>query len=335
MKLPHGKIPQKTLERIVLKYLGFKREEVVLGPAVGEDGAVVEIGDKAIVSSVDPITGAIERIGWLAVNICANDVATFGIEPKFFSSCILLPENSNEHLLEEICRQIDAAAKKLRIAVIGGHSEVTPELTHPVVVGYCVGVTEKGNYVTSGGAKACDKLILTKTAGIEGTAILATEKYEKLKKVIDNENLVSAQSFFDEISVVDDALTAFQCGGVNAMHDPTEGGIAGGIHEMADASKLGVKVYEEKIPIAKETLEICNYFKIDPLQLISSGALLISAEKNKSQKIVEKLEAEGIKASIIGEFIKDKEKRIIVRKNGKIEKLPRPKCDHLWIALER
>ena len=333
MKLPYGKVPQKILEKIVLKYLGLKRKEVILGPAVGEDGAIIEIGDKAIVSSVDPITGAIKRIGWLAVNICANDVATFGVKPAFFSSCILLPENSNERALEEICRQIDEAARRLEMAVIGGHTEVTPELTHPIIVGYCVGITKKGDYVTSGGAKDGDQLILTKTAGIEGTAILATEKYEKLKKVIDNEMLISAKSFFDKISVVDDALIAFKCGGVDAMHDPTEGGILGGIHEMADASRVGVKIYQEKIPIAKETLKICSFFEIDPLQLISSGALLIAARKGKSQEIVEKLRARGINASIIGEFVENQEIRILINRNGKELQLPKPKYDHLWIAL--
>ncbi len=317
----------------MFKYLGFKRKEVILGPSFGEDGAIIEIGDKAIVSSVDPITGAIKRIGWLAVNICANDVATFGVKPTFFSSCILLPESSDEHVLEEICRQIDEAARRLEMAVIGGHTEVTPELTHPIIVGYCVGVTKKGDYVTSGGAKAGDQLILTKTAGIEGTAILATEKYEKLKKAIDNKMLISAKSFFDKISVVDDALIAFKCGGVDAMHDPTEGGILGGIHEMADASRLGVKIYQEKIPIAKETLKICSFFEIDPLQLISSGALLIAARKGKSQEIIEKLRARGINASIIGEFVENQEIRILINRKGKELQLPKPKYDHLWIAL--
>ena len=335
MKLPYGKVPQKILEKIVLKYLGLKRKEVVLGPAVGEDGAVIEIGDKAIVCSVDPITGAVERIGWLAVNICANDVATFGVKPTFFSSCILLPENSDEHVLEGICKQIDRAARRLEIAVIGGHSEVTPELTRPVVVGYCIGIAEKGSYVISGGAKAGDQLILTKTAGIEGTAILATEKYEELRNIIDDETLISAQKFIEKISVVNDALTAFRCGGVDAMHDPTEGGILGGIHEMADASNLGVKVYREKIPIAKETLKICNFFGIDPLQLISSGTLLIAARKNRSQKIVEELKIQGINASIIGEFIKDREKRVLIEENGEERPLPIPECDHLWIALRK
>jgi len=208
-------------------------------------------------------------------------------------------------------------------------------LAHPIIVGYCVGITGKGSYVTSGGAKAGDQLILTKTAGIEGTAILATEKYEKLKNAIGDETLISAQKFIEKISVVNDALTAFLCGGVDAMHDPTEGGILGGIHEMADASNLGVKVYRGKIPIAKETLKICNFFGIDPLQLISSGALLIAVRKNRSQEIVEELKVRGINASIIGEFVKDREKRVLIEENGEECRLPIPECDHLWIALRK
>jgi len=306
-----------------------------LGPALGEDGAVIEIGDKAVVSSVDPITGAVERIGWLALNICANDVATFGVKPLFFSSCILLPEKSNEHVLETICRQIDEAARKIEVAVIGGHSEVTPHLQNPIVVGHCMGITEKESYVTSGGAKAGDHLILTKEAGIEGTAILATDKYETLKKSVNTKILVSAQKFFEKISVVKEALLAFQHGGVNAMHDPTEGGIAGGIHEMADASNLGVKVFEREIPVTKETQAICKFFGIDPLQLLSSGALLIAAKPDKSQEIIEKLKANGIQARIIGKFVEDKEERKIIKKNGKAEELVRPELDHLWIALQK
>ena len=335
MRLPYGKIPQEIVEKVVLKYLGFKRKEVVLGPAVGEDGAVIEIGDKAIISSIDPITGAVERIGWLAVNICANDIATFGVNPLFFSSCILLPEKSDKQVLETICRQIDEAARKIKVAIIGGHSEVTPHLQNPIVIGHCMGITGKNSYVTSSGAKAGDHLILTKEAGIEGTAILATDRYERLKKSVDIKVLVSAQKFFEKISVVKEAVLAFRHGGVNAMHDPTEGGIIGGIHEIADASNLGVTVFERDIPVTKETEAICRFFGIDPLQLLSSGALLIAAEPNKSQGIIEKLKKNGIQARIIGKFVEDREKRKIVRKNGKVEELTRPELDHLWIALQK
>jgi len=182
LRLPHGKIPVDVLKEIVFRNLGIEREEVVLGPSVGLDGAVINVGNKSLIVSTDPITGAVEQIGWLAVNINANDVSTFGVEPAFFLSCILLPEDEDKKILKTICVQMDEAARDLGMAIIGGHCEVTPGLTNPIVVGCAMGITQKGNYVTSGGAKPEDALILTKSAGIEGTAILASEMEEKLKK---------------------------------------------------------------------------------------------------------------------------------------------------------
>jgi len=336
LKLPFGKVPIEILTEVIFKNLGFKREEVVIGPSAGFDGAVIDLGKKSIVASMDPITGAIERIGWLAVNINANDVATFGVEPAFFLSCILLPENANRKIIESICSQMNVAAKDLKMAIIGGHCEVTPGLSNPIVIGCALGITNKGRYVTAGGAKSRDKLILTKSAGIEGTAILATERYNLLLKMgLSDKLLKSAQRFFEKISVVKDGITAFKTGGVDAMHDPTEGGVIGGIHEMADASNLGVKVFEEKIPVAEETLEICKFFKIDPLQLISSGAMLIAAKPEFAEDIITKLRREKIEATIIGEFLKNPEMRVIVHKDKREKDLPRPECDHLWLALKK
>jgi len=219
------------------------------------------------------------------------------------------------------------------MAIVGGHCEVTPGLTNPIVVGCAMGLTEKGNYVTAGGAKLGDKLILTKSAGIEGTAILAADREEQLKKVLKPTMLQNAKKFYNNISVVKDALTAFKTGGVTAMHDPTEGGVSGGIHEMADASNLGVKIFEEKIHIQPETSKICEFFHIDPLQLISSGALLISAKPEFVDKIIGELEQKQIYASIIGEFLEKSRHRLILRKNGETQALPRPISDHLWLAL--
>ncbi|MEM3703407.1 MAG: AIR synthase family protein [Candidatus Bathyarchaeia archaeon] len=336
MRLPFGKVPTDILKEVIFKNLGFKREEVVVGPSAGFDGAVIDIGDKSLITSMDPITGAVERIGWLAVNVNANDIATFGVKPIFFSSCILLPENADRQTVETICSQMDAAAKNLEIAIIGGHCEVTPGIADPIVVGCALGVTDKGNYVTAGGAKLGDKIILTKSAGIEGTAILATERYSLLLSKGFNEKLLkSAQSFFANISVVKEGVTAFKTGGVNAMHDPTEGGILGGVHEMADASNLGVKIFEEKIPIAEETMEICKFFNISPLQLISSGAMLMAVKPSFENEILKTLKEQKIEASVIGEFLKASKKRLIIHKNGSEEKLPRPKCDHLWLALTK
>jgi hydrogenase maturation factor len=276
-----------------------------------------------------------ERIGWLAVNINANDIATFGVEPAFFLSCILLPENANRQSVETISTQMDKAAKRLGIAIVGGHCEVTPGLTNPIVVGCAMGLTEKGNYVTAGGAKLGDKLILTKSAGIEGTAILAADREKQLKKALKPEVLQNAKKFYNNISVVKDALTAFKTGGVTAMHDPTEGGVSGGIHEMADASNLSVKIFEEKIRVQPETSKICEFFHIDPLQFISSGALLISAKPEFADRIIEELGQKRIQASIIGEFLEKSRRRLIVGKNGKTRALPRPVSDHLWLALSR
>ncbi|MGQ9641874.1 MAG: AIR synthase related protein, partial [Candidatus Bathycorpusculaceae bacterium] len=160
--LPLGKLPVEILKEIVFKNLGIKRKEVALGPAAGFDGAVIDLDDKSLIISMDPITGAVERIGWLAVNINANDVATFGVEPAFLFSCMLLPEGSERKMVETICVQMDKAAKDLGTSIVGGHCEVTPGLVNPIVVGCMLGIAEKGKYVTAGGAKPGDKLILTK-----------------------------------------------------------------------------------------------------------------------------------------------------------------------------
>ena len=289
MKLPPGKIPIDILKDVVFKNLGATRSEVILGPAAGVDGAVLDVGTKNAIVSMDPITGAVERIGMEAININANDVATFGVEPAFFFSCIMLPENADSKIIDAISTQMHNAAKELGIAIVGGHCEVTPGIANPIVVGCIMGLTEKGKYVTAAGAKTGDKIILTKTAGIEGTAILATDREEQLQKVFSQSLLDSAKQFYNQISVVKDALTAYRTGGVHAMHDPTEGGILNGIHEMADAANLGARILEEKITIEPETAKLCRFYEIDPLQLISSGALLIAADPEAAPKIIENL----------------------------------------------
>lgn len=332
--LPPGKIPIDILKEVVFKNLGASREEVTVGPKAGVDGAVLELGNKSVIVSMDPITGAVERIGWLAVNVNANDIATFGVEPAFLFSCLLLPEGADKKMVEVISSQMGNAAQELGIAIVGGHCESTPKLVNPIVVGCVMGFTEKGDYVTAAGSQVGDKLILTKSAGIEGTAILASDRETELKKTLNNSELKKAKEFYNQISVVKDALTAYKTGGVHAMHDPTEGGIANGIHEMADAGNLGVNVIQEKILIQPETAKICSHFQIDPLQLIGSGALLIAAQTNKAKKIIQKLTEQNIQAAIIGEFTKDPEKRILTSQNQQTS-LTRPKSDHLWRALSK
>ncbi len=335
MSLSPGKIPIDLLKEVVFKNLGAPRKEVTLGPTAGVDGAVLDLGNKSLIVSMDPITGAIERIGWLAVNVNANDVATFGVEPAFLFSCLMLPESADRNMVEVISTQMNDAAQELSMAIVGGHCESTPKLANPIVVGCAMGVTEKGNYVTTAGAKPGDALILTKSAGIEGTAILASDRENELKKALGTAFTQSAKDFYSQISVVKDAITAHRTGGVHAMHDPTEGGVAGGIHEVADAAGLGVKVAEEKIVVLPETAQICRHFKVDPLQLISSGALLIAANPEKANSIVSSLKQQRIQASIIGEFLQNTNQRFLEEKGGEAKALPRPKSDHLWKALSR
>lgn len=335
MALQSGKVPVEILQKIIFKHLGAKRKEVILGPQIGVDGALVEIGNKVLISSMDPITGALERIGWLAVNVNANDIATFGVRPSLFSSCMLLPPGTTGATIDTISKQMDLAAKKIEMAIIGGHCETTPGIAHPIIVGTAMGVAAKNHYVTSSGAKPGDSLILTKGAAIEGTAILAADRKELLRRRFSRAFLSRAVGFFRRISVVEDALLAFKTGDVMAMHDPTEGGVAGGIQEMADASNTGVRVIESRILIEKETAEICEFFKIDPLQLISSGALLIAAKQTAAERIVTTLKKHGINSSVIGEFLKDPNRRDLVGKDDITKPLVRPVSDHLWKALRQ
>lgn len=334
MTLPLGKIPVDILKDVVFKNLGAKRSEVVLGPSAGIDGAVINVGNKSLICSMDPITGATHRVGWLAVNVNANDVATFGCEPKFMLSCILLPENSDRTTVETITVQMSKAAEDLGIAIVGGHCETTPGSRSPIVVGCVMGTTEKDRYVTAAGAKPGDKLILTKSAGIEGTAILASDREQQLKNTLGDDMLKNAKRFFERISVVKDAATAFKTGRVHAMHDPTEGGVTGAIHEMADASRLGVKIFEDKIRVEPETVKICRFYQIDPLQLIASGSLLIAVKPQSAEDVVKALNQRRINAEIAGEFLPSPETRLIVRRNGMVEELVRPVTDHLWQALQ-
>lgn len=335
MSFPPGKVPTEILEKIVFKNLGAKREDVVLSPSVGEDAAIVKARNTILAISSDPITGAEEWLGWLAVHVSANDIATRGIQPRWFNSIILLPKNSTAELIEKICTQMDKAARQLNIAITGGHCEITMSIKNPIVTGCAVGVAENGKYVTTSGAKIGNRIILTKGTGIEGTAILASDRKPELQKIFGESFVRKAENFFEKISVVKDALTAFRIGGVTAMHDPTEGGVAGGLHELANAANVGFQVYEEKILIPKETRKICEYYEIDPLQLISSGSLLIVTKEAKTDEIISSLIRDGGQASIIGEIIEPALGRNFVTKTGEKTKLARPVSDHLWTALSK
>lgn len=333
--IPVGKLDPILLKQIVFGCLGSPDPRVVVGPKIGEDAAVIQFDEKVLVVHSDPITGAVKNVGWLAVNICANDIATRGVKPLWILVVILLPQEANSTQIKQITNQIDEAAKKLGIAVVGGHSEVTPGIERPILVTTAMGEAEKGTFVRSSGAKIGDSIIMTKGAAIEGTAILSTEMSETLRRKIGKSIVEEAQKFIQRISVVDEALTAVKVGGVHAMHDATEGGIAGGLQEVAWASKVGIIAYEERIPIYEETKAVCGAVNIDPLKTISSGTLIISAHPEKAEEITAALHDRGIQASVIGKVVDESDGSYILRGGGKKLDLSEPVKEELWRALER
>jgi hydrogenase maturation factor len=338
MVFPPGKIPMDVLRTIVFEHLGVQNPRLLLGAGIGEDAAIIKMNGKVIVITTDPITGSLESIGWLSVHINANDIATCGAIPLWYLTTILLPEKSDDDhkmILDQITSQIDAAARELNITVAGGHTEITPGINRPLIVGFMVGETTIDNYTTSNGAKPGDQIIVTKSVGLEGTSILAEEMEPALKQHLEDSVIQRAKNFIKNISVVKEAQIAMKVGGVNAMHDPTEGGIFLGLHEIADASQLGIQIQEALIPITSETEVICNVFGIDPFQLISSGCLIISASPKSATLIINELKRENISACIIGEFVGDTQIRKILTKDNTYRNLPRPTSDHLWRALEQ
>ncbi|CAB49509.1 hypE-like hydrogenase expression/formation related protein [Pyrococcus abyssi GE5] len=323
MEMLAGKIPPEVLIKIID---GIKPgERVIVGPGVGIDATAIDFGDYVLVASTDPITGAEERIGFYSVHVNANDVATFGAKPKWFLVTILMPEGSSEEDIANIMAEIREVSEAMGIAIVGGHTEVTPGLKRPIVVGTMLGEVDRDNLVVPD-PKPGDAIIMTKGAGIEGTSIIAHEREEELRGVFGRDFVERAKAFIEEISIVREAMIAREF--ATAMHDPTEGGIANGIHEMADINDLGFRIFAEKIIIRDETRKICDFYDLNPLALISSGALLISVPRDHAKFLVERLLSYGISASIIGEFLAEK-KRVIIE-NGIERPLKRPESDELW-----
>ena len=303
MALRTGKLPPELLTRL-LKHNGAKDRRVVLGPTFGEDAAVVKLGKQLLVLKTDPVTYASDMIGWYAVNVNANDIATKGATPAWFQAVILLPKGSDESLAEDIFKQISSAAKELGIAVTGGHTEVTPGIDHPIVVGDIHGVLGEGKVVRTSGARVGDAIVLTKGAGIEGTAVIAREKRRDLLKVYDEEFVDRAAKyiFTPGLSIVREAKAALKFG-VSAMHDPTEGGVAMGVYELAEASGKSVELLKDEVIVRKETAMICAKYRIDPLGLLGSGALLATFRPSAADKFVTEAHRMGMDASVIGRML--------------------------------
>jgi len=260
--------------RAVYSHGGKRTSRLVLGPGIGRDTAVVRLGKKLVVLTADPVTGTTKHIGEHSVHINANDIAATGAKPVWYVCTVLLPQGTSEKTLAGIMNGIDLASRTLGITVAGGHTEVTRGLDRPLIAGFMLG--EIGARVlSSANMRVGDWILMTKTAGIEGTAILASEYSERLKRI--KPGMVrKARSLAKQISIVDEAMRVSKIAGVHALHDPTEGGVLNGLWELAEASGLGIEVWADRIPLAAETSRICSELRLDPLQLMSSGCLLVA-----------------------------------------------------------
>jgi hydrogenase expression/formation protein HypE len=300
--LPAGKLPPARL-RALIETLPAKDPAVLVGPRVGEDAAVIDLGERCIVVTTDPITFAADRIGWYAVHVNANDVAVMGARPRWFFAVLLLPPGGPGP--EQIMADIVNTSASLGITVCGGHTEITPGLDRPIVVGQMIGEVERSRLVTKRSLQPGDYLVMTRGVAIEGTAILAREAESALRGRVSSALIERAARFLEEpgITVVEAAMAAASIRGVKAMHDPTEGGILAGLAEMASASNTGLHVDGDAIPVFRETAAICKAFGVDPLGLIASGALLIGVAERALEELVSSLTKCGIPSAVIGRAV--------------------------------
>ncbi|HTU02177.1 MAG TPA: AIR synthase family protein [Candidatus Sulfotelmatobacter sp.] len=297
-----GKPPLLVLDRL-LQACRTSDPRVVVGPRVGEDAAVLDLGDRYLVATADPVTFTAEEIGWYAVHVNANDLATRGARPAWFLMTLLLPEGAGEALLEAIFCQVREACATVGATLVGGHTEVTQGLPRPILAGAMLGEVAKDHLVSTAGARPGDVILLSKGVAIEGSAILARECEAVLaERGVSPEDRARARELLRRpgISVLPDAEAARAVARVHAMHDPTEGGVATGLLELALASGVGVRVDRAAIPVLPACRAICAALGVDPLGLIASGALLAACEAEEAQTILRAWQGAGIDGTAIG-----------------------------------
>lgn len=300
-----GKFPADLLERLLSKNV-ISDPRVLVGPRVGQDTAVLDLGERLLVVKSDPVTFATDRIGWYAVQVNANDIACSGGTPRWFLATLLVPESFSEEDAEGVFDQVLEACQALDIALVGGHSEVTRGIDRPIVAGTMLGEVERDRLVLTSGAQDGDSIVVTKGIAIEGTALLARERAEALRQTgVSGQTLGKAADFLTDpgISVIKDAAIACASGQVHSLHDVTEGGLITGLREVASASGLGLAVEEGSIPILPECLEICQALGLDPLGLLASGALLITLPAGDVPRLLGALQQEGIDGWEIGQMM--------------------------------
>ena len=304
MNFQPGKLDPKLLAEL-LGGLPARDDRVLIRPAVGRDVCALRMGETCLVAKTDPITFATDRIGSYVVHVNANDIATVGARPKWFLVTALLPEAATDealvrHIWEELAGTLDGIGCEL----CGGHTEITVGLDRPILVGFMLGEVPLGRLVDKSSVRPGDLVLLTRGVPIEGTAIMAQERGDELRRHFPGAQVERGRAFLDDpgISVLAEAMLAVEEGEVHAMHDPTEGGVLTGLWELAEAADCGLLVHEERIPVLEPGGAFCRHFGLDPLGTIASGALLICAPPDDAGRIRRAIEATGVPCQVVGEI---------------------------------
>jgi hydrogenase expression/formation protein HypE len=336
--LPLGKLEPGFLDHLLGKYTRSD-ERVLVGSSVGEDATVIDFGATCLVAKTDPITFATDEIGWYVVHINANDIAVTGGVPRWFLVTLLLPEGkTDETSVEGIFLQMSDACAQLNVSLCGGHTEVTYGLDRPIVVGQMLGEVEREKLVTSGGGKPDDVLLLSKGIAVEATAIIAREKEEELSHRYPADFLARCRNMLRDpgISILREARLAVESvprNAIHAMHDPTEGGVATGVWELAVASGTGVVLDGDALPVLPQTQSLCAEYGLDPLGVIASGSILVAVDSRHSASVLEAWRAEGIDGAVIGRLAK-REAGMRLAQAGKMVELPRFRRDEITRLFE-
>jgi hydrogenase expression/formation protein HypE len=320
-----GKLDHDELRKLVLERLPEPDPRIASGPAVGVDCSAVRFGDGQVVISTDPITGAASGIGRLAVIVACNDIAACGIRPTVLLLTIIAPPNTTADEIRSVIDQAAAAACKLNVSIVGGHTEISDAVTRFVVSSTAIGFTYGDHTIQATGGRPGDALVMTKTAGLEGTAILAADHAARLAGPMTADEIAEARGLINRISVIEEG----SCGGdlgVHAMHDATEGGILGACWELAEASGLGCIIEQDRIPVHPLTMKICGILRIDPLRLVASGSMIIATPD--PEKLLSQLSLKGIAAAIIG-ILTENGPRIVQSGDETLELSP-PGPDELY-----
>lgn len=318
--LPAGKLPGWLLKKVLPASVAD--EQVLVGPGVGCDAAAIAVGEQVVVAKTDPITFASERAAFHLVEVNANDLACMGAEPRWLLVTSLLPVGVTPADVLSSFAELAEACRLRGVQLIGGHTEIVPGIDRALLIGSMLGITSPEHLITPGAAKAGDVLLLTKGLAIEGTALLAQERARELAPLVGEDVVSRATRLLHHpgISVVADCQAATAVKGVTALHDPTEGGLATAIREIAAPAGLGASLDADRIPVLAETMAICEALRLDPLGLLASGSLLIAAGPDLAADVRVAIGAVGIPVAEIGVLTEDRAFTIV--RNGIVDQLP-------------